>query len=87
MAVSEYPTEGKSLIPPRTLAKIERLNGTDRKVYIQELIGNYEARVLDIEQIAHRMAKTWCERQAYYLWQVHSELVLRMAAETNGVSY
>lgn len=87
MAVLEYPLEGKSLIPPRTLAKINRLQGSDRKVYVQELIGQYEAHVLEIDKIAHRMAQTWCERQAKYLWEVHTELTGIMKLESNGAAY
>ena len=87
MAVSETNQQVKSLIPPRTLAKIDRLGSTDRKVYLQEMIGNYEARILEIDKVGQEMMREWCEKQVYYLWQVHGQLVELMKEETSGVQY
>lgn len=63
-----------SLIPPRTLRKIERLSGEERRIYVQELIGSYESKRTRIDKIARGLVKRYAEGQKAHFDSVIEEL-------------
>jgi hypothetical protein len=63
-----------SLIPPRTLAKIERLTDGERREYVQGLIGSYEERQGKLKRVGRKLAADWVEGQAAHLEGVLVEL-------------
>ncbi len=63
-----------SLIPPRTLAKLNRLQSAEMREYAQELIGGYERGKLALEHRGHEIALDWAASQVAHLDRVIEEL-------------
>ena len=72
-----------SKIPPRVLAKARRLSASDRRAYVQELIGTYEYRARHLDKTAREMVDTyiehvpkWAKRQRAHFEEVIAELYI-----------
>ncbi len=63
-----------SLIPPRLLAKLEKLPYDERRMYAQEVIGGYERGILALKHRAEEIAEEWVKAQANHLQAVVDEL-------------
>lgn len=55
------------LLPPRTIAKLDKLPPSKRREYAQELKGRYEYRTNHLRAAARDMAEEWVERQGAHL--------------------
>ena len=73
-----YTTE---FMTPRTIAKINRLHGHERKAYVQDLIGRYEEKRNHIARAARRLRQRWIKNQAEHFDGLLKELYQIMESE------
>jgi len=71
-------TETRSLLPPRTLAKLERLPAAERREFAQTLLGRYEYRLRHLDRAARDLAVTWATSQRAHFENVVVELQARL---------
>lgn len=63
-----------SLLPPRTEAKLSKMDTAARREYAQVLLGRYESSLLAIEHRGRTMLKRWRVNQVEHLERVCDEL-------------
>lgn len=63
-----------SILPPRTLKKIESLPAEDRKIYIQELQGVYGSKVLEYDRALKTITDPYIIHQREHFQAVLDEL-------------
>ena len=61
-------------IPPGILTKLDRLSLEEKRIYIQERIGNYEHMMNRLADRARRREEEWIARQAEWMQEVIAEL-------------
>ena len=73
-------TVHKSMLPPLTVAKLDRLPSAERREFVQTLIGRYEYRLLHLDNAARELATTWAVSQRTHFENVVIELNGRLEA-------
>ena len=72
-------TARKSLLPPLTVAKLDRLPSAERREFVQALLGRYEYRLRHLDNAARELATTWAKSQRTHFENVVLELNGRLA--------
>lgn len=84
MAVLEHPVWDKSFIPPRTLAKINRLDSEGRRLYVAQLLYDNSKAVDNVKAVAVKMQEEWLDSQVIHLEKVRLEYEAILSLEVRG---
>lgn len=74
MTMLTHPAWSGSKLPPRIISKLNSLPSDQRRLYLSDLIANYELQTCNIDAVARKMSDNYVKKQVEHLRDVLHEL-------------